>query len=263
MRNSTTWSDPSHRLPTRLVPSLQYTPDVELFLAALGPVLGLLGIVLGVWIGHRQWQRDFAKKNAESFESHLREAYFGLWDVVEDAHLKMRAALDGLTPEVFSGFLADVNNFMIKHGLYIQRDDRLLVLEYLFWTNEYLRILAQSPRGRALIEISLAAADWDGPDNREFGTQMGVLSEVQERAQALRNRLRDRIREVVGGPRSDAWSSDHKPSGDFLFKLDALVDAVQERQSSYEAPAQQVHLPESPVDWLPVERDWPNSAPSA
>lgn len=111
----------------------QHAHDVELVLGVLGPVLGLLGVGLGVWIGHRQWERDFAKKNAESFESHLRDAYFGLWDVVEDAHLKMGSALDELTPEVFSGFLADVNNFMIRHGLYIQRDDRLLVLEYLFW----------------------------------------------------------------------------------------------------------------------------------
>lgn len=129
-------------------------------------------------------------------------------------------------------------------------------------TNEYLRILAQSPHGRALIEITMATGDWNAPDNRELGTQVGVLEEVQERAQALRNQLRARIREVVGGPPSDAWSSDHKPSHDFLIKLDALMDAVQARHSSSGGSAPWADPPRSPVRWQALERDSPGSGPS-
>ncbi len=200
---------------------------MEIFLAVLAPVLGLTGTALGLWLGERRWKRDSQRKEAEGFQVNLRQAYFGLWDIVEDAHLKMRAALEGLTAEVFSGFLADVNNFMIKHGLYITRDDRILVLEYLFWTNEYLRVLAQSPRGRALVEMSMA---YTTREDGGLGMQVQVLEELQDRAQELRNLLRSRIREVVGAPPSDAWSSGHQPSAELLEKLDSLVSAVEKRQ---------------------------------
>jgi len=215
---------------------------VEIFLAALGPVLGLLGTVFGVWLGHRQWKQEAARTDAASFQEHLREAYFKLWDVVEEAHLKMRGALDGLTPEVFSGFLADVNNFMIRHGLYIEREDRTLVLEYLFWTNEYLRILSQSPRGRALLEVSLAVVT--DAEGRQLSSNVALLSEVQDRAQDLRNRLRSRIRDVVGAPPSDAWDIDKQTSEDLLTKLTELVDIVERRQTREDRPPNLILRPE-------------------
>lgn len=193
------------------------------FLAVLGPVLGLIGTGLGLWIGHRRGKTESALKEQEAFQGNLRAAYFSLWDVVEDAHLKMRSALDGLTAEVFSGFLADVNNFMIKHGLYIERDDRLLVLEYLFWTNEYLRVLTQSPRGKAAVLASLVHSADQG---LEFGDRVRMLEELQERAVELRNQLRARIRQVVGAPPSTAWSPEHGPSKQLLEKLNRLTEDV-------------------------------------
>lgn len=175
-----------------------------------------------MWLGHRRWSVEHAQKEAEAFQVKLRAAYFGLWDVVEDAHLKMREALEGLTPEVVSGFLVDVNNFMIKHGLYIEREDRLLVLEYLFWTNEYLRVLSEAPRGRTVM-MNLVHSLSQG---EAFDDQVRMLENLRDRTTELRSRLRSRIREVVGAPTSSAWSEDHRPSEELLAKLTQLANEV-------------------------------------
>jgi hypothetical protein len=194
------------------------------FAIIFGPIIGLVGTVLGLWLGQRQWRQERTDREKGQFDGKLKDAYYELWFVVEYAHLRMRDSLSGISAENFSGHLADVNNFMIKHGLYIERDDRYLVLQYLFWTNEYLRRLAIEPRGAQYI---LASLTHDG-----LSTKIDLLGEVQSQAEVLRNELRQRVRAVVGAPKSDAWCQDHRPSRDLIAQLDDLTArAVRERQA--------------------------------
>lgn len=189
--------------------------DSTAFAIIFGPIIGLVGTLVGLWLGHHQWRRERDQQDRKLFDEKLQTAYFELWHVVEDAHLTMRASLSAVSSADFSGHLTDVNNFMIRHGLYIERDDRYLVLQYLFWTNEYLRRLVAEPHGREYLLSSMAH---DGLSER-----IDVLAEVQKRAEALRDQLRQRIREVVGAPKSDAWSEDHRPSEELLDQLSALT----------------------------------------
>jgi hypothetical protein len=159
------------------------------------------GIVAGP--GQRRWKREQADSDSALYRESLRAAYLELWDIVEDAHLKMRAALGG-TPSQLSGFVADVNNFMIRRGLYIERRDRFLVLEDLFWTHELLRQVAGTDMGREALLTSLTHDD--------MPRSINVLDEVKNRAEQLRNQLRERIREVVGAPPSERERQETKPS---------------------------------------------------
>ncbi|MGW5514374.1 hypothetical protein [Nocardia africana] len=108
----------------------------------------------GLWLGERRRRRDQTRQDNARYQDGLRDAYLELWDIVEDAHLKMRACLDDLTPETFSGLLADVSGFMIRRGTFIESGDRQLVLEYLFWTNEYMRIASSSVRAITKVHLS-------------------------------------------------------------------------------------------------------------
>ena len=189
----------------------------------LGPVLGFLGTLLGLWIGHRRWNTDREDIDGKDYKSNLRSAYLELWDVVEDAHLKMRQSLDdGLSPEVFSGFLADVNSFMISKGLFIERGDRILVLSYLFAQNEYLALASSSPQGQAAAVITM-----EFPPN--MPGNLSALAELERKVQALRDELRARIRSVLGAPESSAWSAHVRPSEELLSEMRSLTAEVVKR----------------------------------
>lgn len=189
-------------------------------LGIAGPILTFAGVAVGLWLGERRWKREQARQDTARFESGLREAYLELWEVVESTHLKMRASLDGLSPEVFSGMLADVNGFMFRRGIFIEPADRELVLEYLFWINEYMRIAATSARERYLLETS-ARLD-------EIPTSVAVLGELAGRTKILRERLRARIRQVAGAPIT-VGEHPTQPSVQLLAQLKSLVDELETR----------------------------------
>lgn len=200
--------------------------------------------MLGLLVGQRRWKKEQIKQEKKKYDDGLQETYLELWDVVEDAHMKMRQSLVGeANPARASAFVADVNNFMIRKGLYIERRDRFLVLEYLFWTNEYLRILASSPSGRAAILTSLAHDD-------ELPANIMMLKEVENKAQALRNELRDRIRSVIGAPPSSGWSSEIRPSDDLLGKLAVLTEEVSKRVKEAQSTRPELTLD----NWIEEER---------
>jgi hypothetical protein len=192
------------------------------------PLVALAGVLVGLWLGHKRWKVEQAQKENSRFDGDLKDTYVELWNVVEDVHLTMRNSPTGLTPAEFGGLIADVNNFMIRKGLYIERPDRYLVLEYLFWTNEFLRRVVASGEGRAYVAVSLAHDD--------LAPQIDELGLISDRAEALRNRLRQRIRQVVGAPPSSGWSPDERPSDDLKVKMQQLVDEVRAGQRSQISP---------------------------
>ncbi|MET7372866.1 hypothetical protein [Micromonospora arida] len=200
------------------------------------PLLAMAGVLFGLWLGHRRWRVEQTQKVASHFDDNLRQTYLELWDVVEDVHLRMRSAVTGLSPGEFGGLIADVNNFMIRKGLFIERKDRYLVLEYLFWTNEFLRRVVSSEEGRAYIAVSMAHSD--------LSPRVDELALIADRAEALRSELRERIRQVVGAPSSQGWSPTERPSEDLKHKMQKLVEQVQEAQrpANLEVPPYRVDL---------------------
>jgi hypothetical protein len=186
-----------------------------LLVSLASPLLALGGVILGLWLGQRRWKAEQAQDERSTYENNLRATYLELWDVVEDVHITMRNSAVGLSPEEFGGLIADVNNFMIRKGLFIERKDRYLVLEYLFWTNEFLRRVVSSNEGRAYIAISLA--------NDELPSMVQELELISRKSEELRSALRARIRLIVGAPSSEGWSPDERPSVHLMQQMQQLA----------------------------------------
>ncbi len=205
---------------SRPVPWSAYSWAVTVMLAIVGPLIALAGVVAGLWLGQRQWKAEQARKDAEeareqrdTFIENERRAYSGLWELTARTQEEMRGALEALTPQRFSGLLADLNAYMLREGLYIERQDRFLTIEYLFWVNEYFRILATSDRSGDL----LTTMAHEGLD-----TQVALLDEMLNRANGVRNALRARIRDKLGAPDSSAWDDGVRPSDELIRKLEEL-----------------------------------------
>lgn len=115
-----------------------------------------------------------------------------------------------------------------------------MVLEYLSWTNEYLRQLASSSEGRAAI---IASLECDG-----LPRQLELLSDIEEKATDARNELRNRIRHVVGAPVSSAWEPDRRPSEERVSQMRALMDET--KDSTAPGPAVQENGTPPETDWL-------------
>ena len=100
---------------------------MTVFLAVLGPVLGLGGVLTGLWVGERRAKREVLRDDAKIYREKLVATYLELWDVVEDIHVRMReSALLGISATSFSGLLADVNNFMIRRGAFTKEATAIL-----------------------------------------------------------------------------------------------------------------------------------------
>jgi len=196
---------------------------VKIWPALLAPIIGLVGTLLGVWIGHRRWRYEQANRERRKLREEQQATYLELWDVVETCHVEMRNA-DGFDdPRTFSGFIADVNNFMIRRGLFIEAEDRNLVLEYLFWTYEFIRRAAETLEGRAALEVTAMYPS-------EFPSRIEMLGEVRDRAEQLRDKLRNRVRQVLGAGDTTPFPKGEPPSAGLSAKLRQLSEEVARRQ---------------------------------
>lgn len=113
------------------------------------------------------------------------------WEVVQDAHLSMRTSLDGLNPDSFSAFLTNVNAFGWRQGVYIQDSDRDLAQEYLFLVYEFLRLVASHDAGRRWV-MTTAQLPPEVPET------LRAMKLAEQQAEAVRERLASRVREVLG-----------------------------------------------------------------
>jgi len=187
-----------------------------LWIAVGAPLVGLLGVLLGLWLGQKRWKAEQAQKECALYEENLKATYLELWDVVQDIHIKLREMLGGLNGDEFATLLKTVNNFMMRKGLYIERDDRHLVLQYLSRTYEFLQILVEGGGLGKLVLISMS--------HDEMPRTIEQMTYLSNSADELRSKLRNRVREVVGAPPSDAWPLDTSPPGDLAKRLHKAVD---------------------------------------
>ena len=192
-----------------------------IILGIVGPVLGLSGVVLGIWYGQRHWRRERDDRHGEFYQTARREAYTGLWEVVQDAHLNMRASLKtGL--KGFPVFLTDVNSFIWKHGLYIDDADRELAQEYLYLVYEFLRIIAPNEAAKDWAITSVAVITESGPFE-QLPTKLSAMTIAQNEANHVRDQLAERIRLVLGAAPSGPSLAGETDGKVLETKFNALV----------------------------------------
>lgn len=233
-----------------------------IILALAGPVLGLLGVIAGLWYGQRRWRREREDKQRNFYETKRKEAYAGLWEVVQDAHLGMRASLRKSPSLGFPAFLTNVNSFMWKHGVYIESLDRELAQEYLFLVYEFLRLVSQSEGAREWIELSVEfPSSPRGPSDPSYPANMPstliAMRLADNEANIVRDRLVERIRLVLGAPPAQSvppmFADGQVLATRFKAMLGRELDGSEEARGRERVdPSEQISLPDvndGPTGW--------------
>jgi hypothetical protein len=164
-------------------------------LGLVGPVLGIIGVFVGIWYGQKRWLRDRADRQSDFFITKQREAYIELFNAAQEAHMGMRESLVHEFEPVFSSVLKNVNTFIWKHGIYVLEEDRTLVQDYLVHVYDFLRLVAECVIPGVKEMVALTAAP--------IGPPVSAVREMQraeQKASALYDRLVERIRTVLGAP---------------------------------------------------------------
>jgi len=133
-----------------------------------------------------------ASGRAKSYQEKRQEAYEGLWEVVQTAHLRMRQSLTEGFSDGISAFLVDVTSFGWKNGIYIDEADQALAHEYLFMVYEFLRLVVQHEVVKDWIATTASLPP---------GVPAALLAMqvAQDRADELHAQLAGRVRAVLAG----------------------------------------------------------------
>lgn len=152
----------------------------------------LAGTILGIYIGYRKWSRDRDLARFGQFEIDKQQAYKELWAQVEKINITVR--IEEVNSEQFSAHLQDLNSFMLKHGIYLDDDDRILANKYVEAVFNFQNTVRSSDSGEASIPLG---ATQDIPDDVIQGAN--EIADSQNLAIKLRSEVREKIRSVLSG----------------------------------------------------------------
>jgi hypothetical protein len=152
-------------------------------------VTGLLGVGVGAGLTQLRWARDRADARRAPYGAKRRDAYDGLWRIVEQAHAAARTESSISKMEL----LASVNTFAMVNGAYLDDADRHLAHSYIEGVLAFLDELkdADRPEYRDLIPSTAAYP----PD---FGPRLSRLAEAARQNETMRLELRGRVQRVMG-----------------------------------------------------------------
>jgi hypothetical protein len=133
-----------------------------------------------------------ASGGPKSYQDKRREAYEGLWEVVQTAHLRMRRSLTEGFSDGISAFLVEVTSFGWKKGIYIDEADQELAQEYLFMVYEFLRLVVQHEVAKDWVATTAALP-------RGVPRTLRAMQVAENKADELRAQLAGRVRAVLAG----------------------------------------------------------------
>ena len=143
--------------------------------------------------GHDQTVINYsASDRAKSYKDKRQEAYEGLWEVVQTAHLRMRQSLTEGFSDGISAFLVDVTSFGWKNGIYIDDEDQALAQEYLFMVYEFLRLVVQHEVAKDWVATTASLP-------RDVPRTLRAMQVAQDKADELHAQLAGRVRAVLAG----------------------------------------------------------------
>src|SRR5512136_2849213 len=89
-------------------------------------IIALLGTLIAVLIGYRQWSRQQKKEGKLKYQTDRKEAYEKLWQLLEQIHVQVRT--DSVGKHEFDTLVREVNTFVLKSGLYLEKEDSVLAI---------------------------------------------------------------------------------------------------------------------------------------
>jgi hypothetical protein len=152
--------------------------------------IALIGTIITIFIGYRQWKRQQESSRYASFVTEKQSAYKGLWEKLEEVHIKVRS--EDVQISEFNNLLRDINSYILKHSLYLDREDQILSNQYLKDLYRFKEIVAGSDDAHAKEEFAVTGPGMPVETVREFKL---LYDEVDR----IRNRIIERFRLIIGG----------------------------------------------------------------
>lgn len=158
----------------------------------LPALIALIGTIIAIVAGYRQWKRQQASSREESFFAEKRTAYKGLWEKLEEVHITLRT--EEVSRSDFNQLVLGVNSYILKHALFLDEKDQDLSNQYLQAVRRLKEAIAASNDERAEEAMSTSMA-----------IPRDVIDDAQDiRAKAdevdlIRNSILERIRNIISG----------------------------------------------------------------
>jgi hypothetical protein len=156
--------------------------------AIVPALIALLGTLLTIAVGIWQWRRQNQAQRPNPFAADKQAAYKGLWDKLEEAHVKIR--VENTNTVDYRKAVQDINGFILKQSLYLDEADRILANTYLKNLQAFSDFV-QSSANESLKET------W--ADTGAFPPEMTGAVRAYQEMEAARNQILERCRKVLNG----------------------------------------------------------------
>jgi hypothetical protein len=154
--------------------------------------IALIGTVIGLIFGYKKWKSEQNLKSFGQFGKDKQNAYKELWNRVEEFNIKVR--LEEVDSNDFSIYLQNLNAFLLKSGIYIKDEDRVLANDYVEAVYLFQKTVKDSDIEAAKVPLGDTAII--PPHVFE---QSKEIKRTQQNALSLRDELLTKIRKVLGG----------------------------------------------------------------
>jgi hypothetical protein len=158
-------------------------------LQSLTPYIALLGTLAVALLGFYQWKKQYLNPNRAANAAGRREAYEGLWQMLEQINLDLREHRES-NPNLFKK-LREVNTYFLSHSLHFDDRDQALI-------NEYITAMS-------LLREKIYTSD-DADVAGAFRATMAEVPMVQdaeimdaaEQVKRLRGKVKSKVQRVAG-----------------------------------------------------------------
>jgi hypothetical protein len=164
----------------------------EMLKTVIPALIALAGTILVAFVGYRQWKRQQDSSRGSDYRSQRQQTYKELWEKLEDVHVRLRTEAVG--GDEFSSLVRDVNSFILKRGLYLEKDDQDLANQYMSKVREFTELVAACDSPEAKMAVNKTGAIPAAVVR--YAQESGKL---QSEVDAIREELLVRYRKVLTG----------------------------------------------------------------
>lgn len=168
-------------------------PYVKPLTNAIGTGLSTaLVILIGTTVVYLQWNRRQATPTNSEFEEIRRVIYKEIWERAENLSIQIR--LEQVLTGELSNEVKKLNVFMLKNGVYLDSDTKLLVNQYVKAVDEFQRVIKSSDNEDAKVAFG---------ETEEIPESVLIavrdIRVAQENALSLRTKLVGKIQIILAG----------------------------------------------------------------
>lgn len=168
-------------------------PYVKPLTNAIGTGLSTaLVILIGTTVVYLQWNRRQATPTNSEFEEIRRVIYKEIWERAENLSIQIR--LEQVLTGELSNEVKKLNVFMLKNGVYLDSDTKLLVNQYVKAVDEFQRVIKSSDNEDAKVAFG---------ETEEIPESVLIAARdirvAQENALSLRTKLVGKIQLILAG----------------------------------------------------------------